>query len=89
MSEPVAQGEHDRELAAQLRLRPERPPVTRLSRRILIALGALAALAISGALTWGLYQGQRQTPSTELYNTDNKPPPEGLILDDLITVVPV
>jgi type IV secretory pathway VirB10-like protein len=79
VSEQGAQPEHDRELAAQLRLRPERPPVTRLSRRILIALGAFAALAISGALIWGLYQGQRKaTASTELYNTDNKPTPEGL-----------
>ena len=41
MSEQMAQPEHDRELAAQLRLRPEPPRVTRLSRRILIGLGAV------------------------------------------------
>ena len=74
----MAQPEHDRELAAQLRLRPEPPRVTRLSRRILIGLGGFAALAISGALIWGLYQGERKAPSTELYNTDNKPTPDGL-----------
>ena len=78
MSEQMAQPEHNRELAAQLRLRPEPPRVTRLSRRILIGLGAFAALAISAALIWGLYQGQRKAPSTELYNTDNKPTPDGL-----------
>jgi type IV secretion system protein TrbI len=79
VTEQVPQPEHDRELAAELRLRPERPPVTRLSRRILIGLGTFAALAISGALIWGLYQGQRKTTAgTELYNTDNKPTPDGL-----------
>lgn len=79
MTEQVPQPGHDRELAAELRLRPERPPVTRLSRRILIGLGASAALAISGALIWGLYQGQKKTTAgTELYNTDNKPTPDGL-----------
>ena len=52
MSEQIAHPEHDRELAAQLRLRPEPPRVTRLSRRILIGLGAFAALAISSALMW-------------------------------------
>jgi type IV secretion system protein TrbI len=78
VSEQMAQPEHDRELAAQLRLRPEPPRVTRLSRRILIGLGGFAALAISGALIWGLYQGERKAPSTELYNTDNKPTLEGL-----------
>jgi type IV secretory pathway VirB10-like protein len=79
VTEQVPQPEHDRELAAELRLRPERPPVTRLSRRILIGLGACASLAISGALIWGLYQGQRKTTAgTELYNTDNKSTPDGL-----------
>jgi type IV secretory pathway VirB10-like protein len=79
VTEQIPQPEHDRELAAELRLRPERPPVMRLSRRILIGLGAFAALAISGALIWGLYQGQRKTTAgTELYNTGNKPTPDGL-----------
>lgn len=79
MTEQVPNPEHDRALAAELRLRPDRPPVTRLSRRILIGLGAFAALAISGALIWGLYQGQRKTTTgTELYNTVNKPTPDGL-----------
>ena len=66
-------------LAADLRLRPERPPVTRLSRKALMGLAAVAAILISGALIWGLYQGQRKpTGGTEVYNTENKPTPDGL-----------
>jgi type IV secretion system protein VirB10 len=64
---------------AELRLRPERPPVMRLSRRVLIGLAAVAAMAICAALIWGLYQGQRKPAGgTELYNTENKPTPDGL-----------
>jgi type IV secretory pathway VirB10-like protein len=71
--------DHDRDLAAELRLRPERPPVTRLSRRVLIGLAAVAAISVSSALIWALYQGQRKTTGgTELYNTENKPTPDGL-----------
>jgi type IV secretory pathway VirB10-like protein len=73
------QSDRDRELATELRLRPERPTVTRLSRRILIGLAAAATIAISGALIWGLYQSQRKTTGGgELYNTENKPTPDGL-----------
>jgi type IV secretion system protein VirB10 len=58
----------DRDLAAELRLRPERPPVTRLSRKVLMGLAAVAALAISGALIWALYQGRSsQFAGGELY----------------------
>ena len=74
--------DRDRDLAADLRLRPERPPVTRLSRRALIGLAAVAAITVSGALIWGLYQGQRKsTGRSELYNTENKPTPDGLTTD--------
>lgn len=68
-----------RNLAADLRLRPEGPPVTRLSRKVLMGLAAVVAILISGALFWGLYQGQKKpTGGTELYNTENKPTPDGL-----------
>jgi type IV secretory pathway VirB10-like protein len=71
--------DRDRDLAADLRLRPERPPVTRLSRRVLMGLAAVAAISVSSALIWGLYQGHmKSTARTELYNTENKPTPEGL-----------
>jgi type IV secretory pathway VirB10-like protein len=74
-----SQSSHDRDLAAELRLRPDRPPVTRLSRKVLVGLAAIAAVVVSGALVWGLYQGRgKQAGSGELYNTENKPAPDGL-----------
>jgi type IV secretion system protein TrbI len=67
------------DLVAELRLRPERAPVMRLSRKVLMSLAAVAAIALSGALIWALYQGRgTSTGSGELYNTENKPPPDGL-----------
>jgi len=67
------------DFAAELRLRPEWPPVTRLSRRVLTGLAAVGAIAISAALIWALYQGpNKPTGGAELYNTDNKPTPDGL-----------
>ena len=53
--------------------------MTRLSRRVLMGLAAVAAISVSGALIWGLSQGQKKsTGGTELHNTENKPTPEGL-----------
>jgi type IV secretion system protein TrbI len=67
------------DLAKALRLRPERAPVTRLSRKVLIGLVAASAIVVFGSLTWALYQGQEKTVGGgELYNTENKPPPDGL-----------
>jgi type IV secretory pathway VirB10-like protein len=78
-SESNSQSGRDRDLAAELRLRPERPPVTRLSRRALTGLAAVAAITVSGALIWALYQGRgKTTGGSELYNTENKPTPDGL-----------
>jgi type IV secretion system protein TrbI len=78
-SESSSQSTRDRDLAAELRLRPERPAVTRLSRRLLLALATIAAISVAGALIWALYQGQRKpTGGTELYNTESKPTPDGL-----------
>jgi type IV secretion system protein TrbI len=75
----VSKSDRDRDLVAELRLRPERPPVTRLSRRVLIGLAAVVAITVSSTLIWALYQGQRKpTGGTELYNTENKPTPDGL-----------
>jgi type IV secretion system protein TrbI len=79
VSEREAQSGRDHDLAAELRLRPERPPVTRLSRKVLIGLVVIAAIIVSGALIWALYQGRaKPTGSSELYNTDNKTTPDGL-----------
>jgi type IV secretion system protein VirB10 len=50
----------------------------RLSRKVLIGLAALAALTVFSALTWALHQTQSKPTGGELYNTENKPTPEGL-----------
>jgi len=69
----------ERDLAAELRLRPERPPVMRLSRRVLMGLAAIASFTVFGALMWAFNQAQKKPAGgTELYNTENKPTPEGL-----------
>lgn len=79
MSQQDAQPNQARDLAAELRLRPERPPVMRLSRKVLMGLMAIAAITVSGALIWALYQGRaKPTGGGELYNTDNKTTPDGL-----------
>lgn len=61
----------------EMRLRPERARVTRLSRKVLLGLGVIAATGISAALFFAL-QPRRQTAGSELYNTDNRSTPDGL-----------
>ncbi|EFI53048.1 TrbI/VirB10 family protein [Afipia sp. 1NLS2] len=61
----------------EMRLRSSRPPVTRLSRRVLLGLGTAAALGIGGALFFAL-KPQHQSAGSELYNTNNRNTPDGL-----------
>jgi len=67
----------EKEIAQDLRLRPEPPRVTRLSRKVLTALGAVAGFGIGGALLFALQTRDSGAPS-ELYNVDRKPAAEGL-----------
>lgn len=68
----------EREIARELRLRPTAPRVTRLSRKALIAVGAVASVGIGGALLVALQgQGDDDRPS-ELYNTDRVAQADGL-----------
>jgi type IV secretion system protein VirB10 len=60
-----------------MRLRPERPRVTRLSRKVLMGLGVIAAAGIGAALFFAL-QPHYKTAGSELYNTDNRSTPDGL-----------
>jgi type IV secretion system protein TrbI len=60
------------QLAAELRLRPGPSPVTRLSRKVLAMLVAIAALAILGALVFALQSRGPHQESTELHSTDHK-----------------
>jgi type IV secretion system protein VirB10 len=60
-----------------MRLRSGRAPVTRLSRKVLLGLGAAAAVGVGGALFIAL-KPQQQTTGSELYNTNNRNTPDGL-----------
>jgi type IV secretion system protein TrbI len=78
VSEPEQSG-RPADLAAELRLRPPPPTVTRLSRKVLMALATVAAITVSAAVMWALYQGRpKGTGGGELYNTENKTTPDGL-----------
>lgn len=62
-----------------MRLRPERPPVTRLSRTVLLCAAAAVAIVVSGGLIWSLSQnGAESKTADEVYSTDNKQTPDGL-----------
>jgi len=53
-------------------LRPERPSVARLSRRVLLGGSAVVLVLISGAVFLALQSGQKRAPaSEELYSTDH------------------
>ncbi|WP_234054189.1 MULTISPECIES: TrbI/VirB10 family protein [unclassified Xanthobacter] len=66
------------EAAAAMRLRPESPRVTRLSRKVLAGLGLVAGLGIGGALIYALQARKDHGPNQELYATDVKATPDGL-----------
>jgi type IV secretory pathway VirB10-like protein len=61
----------------EMRLRANRAPVTRLSRKVLFGVGAAAAIGVGGALLFAL-KPQHQTAGSELYNTNNRNTPDGL-----------
>ncbi|WP_079648387.1 TrbI/VirB10 family protein [Rhizorhabdus histidinilytica] len=66
------------EPVAPMRLRPEPPRVTRLSRKVLAGLGLIAGLGVGGALLYALQTRNAGDQSQELYSTDNRSTPEGL-----------
>ena len=66
------------EPVVRMRLRPEPPRVTRLSRKVLAALGVTAGLGIGGALIYALQVQQGGKASEELYATDGRSAPDGL-----------
>ena len=68
----------ERTVAQQLRLRPERPRVTRLSRKVLVGLGAAGSVAVLGATIWALQPNRRSGTGEELYSTDNRTTADGL-----------
>ena len=67
------------EIARTLRLQPRRPPVTRLSRKVLASGTALALLLVSAAFLWALQSSRTRGPaSEELYSTDHHNVADGL-----------
>ncbi len=73
MTEPEASAPR----GPQMRLRSRRPPVTRLSRRVLLGLGVVATAGVAAALIFALAP-HRSTTGSELYNTSNRTTPDGL-----------
>ncbi len=55
----------------------KRPPVTRLSRKVLLGLGVVATAGVAAALIFALAP-HRSTTGSELYNTSNRTTPDGL-----------
>ena len=76
--EPIPPPLDEGAIAQQLRLRPERPRVTRLSRKVLIGLGAAGSLAVLGATIWALQPNRQSGSGQELYSTDNRSTADGL-----------
>jgi type IV secretion system protein VirB10 len=66
------------EPVAPMRLRPEPPRVTRLSRKMLAGLGLAASLGVGGALIYALQNSQGAHVNEELLSTDNRATPDGL-----------
>lgn len=63
----------ERDLTADLRLHPERTPVTRLSRKVLIGLALIAIVAVLGAVFWALdVRDGRREAGSELFNIEHK-----------------
>jgi type IV secretion system protein TrbI len=79
--EPDVRPERDNEpnRVASMRLRAERPRVTRLSRKVLAGGAAIGALAICGAVLWALQNHRSRTSApSELYTTDHHNVADGL-----------
>jgi type IV secretion system protein VirB10 len=68
----------DRSLAAELRLRPERPRVTRISRKVLIGFGTVASVSVLGLTYWALQSHGVKPESQNLYNTQNQNVADGV-----------
>ncbi|MER8777034.1 TrbI/VirB10 family protein [Mesorhizobium sp. M0977] len=70
--------ENETNAAAPMRLRAEPPRVTRLSRKVLASVGAVALFGIGGALIYALQTRMSEDDGKELYSTTNRQPADGL-----------
>ncbi|MDE1568236.1 TrbI/VirB10 family protein [Aquabacter sediminis] len=64
--------------AATMRLRPEPPRVTRLSRKVMAGAGLVVSLGIGGAMIYALQGRDKVTGGDELYSTQNRSTADGL-----------
>ncbi|MCU4161426.1 TrbI/VirB10 family protein [Acidiphilium sp. AL] len=64
--------------AEGFRLRGDIPRVTRLSRKVLIGLGGMSALAVAGALGYGLQSHKPSGTASNLYDTQTHAEADGL-----------
>ena len=72
-------GDNEPDRSASMRLRAERPRVTRLSRKVLAGAAAFGSAAIFGATFWALQNNRSQTSApSELYTTDHHNVADGL-----------
>lgn len=70
--------ENETNPGAPMRLRPEPPRVTRLSRKVLAGVGFAAALGVGGALIYALHTRATGNDGKELFSTANRQPADGL-----------
>ncbi|UOK73328.1 TrbI/VirB10 family protein [Ancylobacter polymorphus] len=63
---------------AAMRLRPEPPRVTRLSRKVLAGAGLVAGLGLGATLIYALQGRDKGTAGEELYSTENRSQADGL-----------
>ncbi|MCX8999916.1 TrbI/VirB10 family protein [Rhizobiaceae bacterium BDR2-2] len=78
MTEDTTPVEAAADTTAPMRLRAEPPRVTRLSRKMLAGVGAVALLGIGGALIYALQTRDMSGSGEELYSTENRPTADGL-----------
>ena len=64
--------------AAPMRMRAEPPSITRLSRKMLAGVGALALLGIGSAVIYALQARNAGPGGDELFSTENRPTADGL-----------
>jgi type IV secretion system protein VirB10 len=64
----------EHQIAADLRLHASRPPVARLSRKVLIGLGAASSIAIVAAVSFAMTSHPGRSKAAELYSVGGAPP---------------
>jgi type IV secretion system protein TrbI len=66
----------EQDIARDLRIHGAPRPVTRLSRKALITLGATASIAVVGAIAWAMAERPHVKRQGELYQTGGQHPPD-------------